>query len=285
MSSPQDPGFSKPGPSIAGLGHAQRTRGGAWYFLVTILTAGFLAAVPFWHAASRLRRPGVRRLALLYTVADIYLVTLMILTPPQNADGSSGNEAISTLGGFSVLAIVIVACIQLKSMRRQVYSGAYPTTALPVLPHPAPAPPPVDPALARALQARAQREEARRLIAQDPGLARELGIGRPDLGRGYDDGGLVDINTAPADVIAGGCQIDRTFADMIVAGRAARGGGYVNVGELLIDVRLPTDAQDQVRERATFRSLEASDVPVAIPPLSLRKPSPGNRPRPGPRTT
>jgi hypothetical protein len=231
--------------------------------------------VPFWHAASRLGRPAVRRLAIVYTAADIYLVTLMILTPPQNPDGSSGNDTISTLGGLSVLAIVIVACIQLKSLRRKVYSQAIPVVG----------PPSQDPAISRALEARARREEARRLMTQDPGLARELGIGRPDLGRGYNDGGLVDINTAPADVIAGVCGIDRSFADSIVAGRASRSGGYYNIGELLIDVSLPPDVQDQVRERATFRSLEASDAPVAIPPLSLQKPPPGGRPRPGPRTT
>ena len=83
-------------------------------------------------------------------------------------------------------------------------------------------------------------------------MGRELGIGRPDLGRGYDDGGLVDVNSAPADVVAGICGIERVHADAIVAGRAARGGGYFNLGELLIDVRLPQDVQDQLRERAIF---------------------------------
>jgi DNA uptake protein ComE-like DNA-binding protein len=260
MTSRQGPDFRKPGASTAGVEQAPRTQGGVWYFLVTILSAGFLAAVPFWHAASRLGRPSVRRLALLYTAADIYLVILMILTPPQNADGSSGNETISLLGGFSVLAIVVIACVQLSSLRREVYGQARRAVGLSQ-----------DPAIARALEARARREEARRLVAQDPALARELGIGRPDLGREYDDGGLVDINTAPVEVIAGVCEIDRSFAESIVAGRAAR-GGYFNVGELLIDVSLPPYVQDQVRERATFRSPEASDAPVAALPLSLQKP-------------
>src|SRR4051794_21462655 len=171
MTSPEGTEFQKAGAPTAGVLQTQRTRGGVWYFLVTILTAGFLAAVPFWHAARRLGRPGVRRLALLYTAADIYLVTLMILTPPQNADGSSGNETISTLGGFSVFVIVIVACIQLRSLRRQVYGGAYPTVGPHAVSPPTPAPPATDPVLARALQARGRREEARRLVAQDPGLA------------------------------------------------------------------------------------------------------------------
>ena len=33
-------------------------------------------------------------------------------------------------------------------------------------------------------------------------LARELGIGRPDVPHDYDDGGLVDVNHAPGDVLA-----------------------------------------------------------------------------------
>lgn len=169
----------------------ERFRAGGWYFVLTIASAGFLAAVPFWHAASRLGRREVRKLALVYTAADVYLVILMALTPPQQADGTSGNETLSTIGGLSAVFIVVVACIQLRSLRREVYGGGG------VIPAHA------DPVVARALGARARREETRRLIEREPGLQRELGIGRPDLGRGYDDGGLIDVNTASAEVIAG----------------------------------------------------------------------------------
>ena len=275
MSTPHQPNRRNPG-----VAQGQRVRGGRWYFILTVLSVGFLAAIPFWHAARRLNRPGVRRLAVIYAVADIYLWILMILTPPDNPDGSSGNEALSTLGGFSMFVIMIVACIQLRSLRRQAYSQArFAEAPYPITPQP------VDPVMAQALHARARREEARRLVVDDPALARELGIGRPELRRGYDDGGLVDINTAPAEVIAGVCQIDRSVADSIVAGRAARGGGYFNVGELLVDVGLPPHLQDQVRERAVFSSFDTSDAPFAAPPLSLQKQPPVGRPRPGPRPT
>ena len=33
-------------------------------------------------------------------------------------------------------------------------------------------------------------------------MARDLRIGRPDLPRHYDDDGLVDVNSAPAETIA-----------------------------------------------------------------------------------
>ena len=54
-------------------------------------------------------------------------------------------------------------------------------------------------------------------MAEDPALARSLGIGRPDLARGYDDGGLVDLNTASAPVIAQVCGLDAALAEAIVA--------------------------------------------------------------------
>ncbi|TKJ28330.1 hypothetical protein A6V29_02715 [Blastococcus sp. CCUG 61487] len=218
----------------------QRFQAGGWYYVLTIATAGLLAAVPFWHAASRLRRRDVRTLALAYTAADIYLIVLLSLTPPQQPDGTSGNETLSTIGGLSAVFVIVVACIQLRSLRRQVYGGA---GVVPV--HD-------DPVVARALAGRARREESRQLLAREPGLQRELGIGRPDLRRGYDDGGLIDVNTAPAEVIARVTDIDPAHAEAIVAARTARGGTWFNIGELLVDVPLPPYAQEQLRERAIF---------------------------------
>lgn len=224
--------------SVATTG--QRFRTGGWYFVLTILSAGCLAAVPFWHAASRLGRREVRTLALAYTAADVYLVILLALTPPQQADGTSGNETLATIGGFSAVIIIVVACIQLRSLRRAVYGG---DGVVPI--HD-------DPVVARALRARARRTETRELIAREPGLQRELGIGRPDLGRGYDDGGLINVNTAPAEVIARVADIDRADAEAIVAARTALGGAWFGIGGLLFDVALPPYAQEQLRERAVF---------------------------------
>ncbi len=211
---------------------------GGWYFAVPILTAGLLAAVPFWHAARRLGRPAVRRLALVYTALDAFLVVLLVLTPDPDPDGSPGNAAVSTITGLVILAVVIVGCTQLRGLRREVHGrpDAVSTSA--------------DPAVARALAARRRRTEARDVRAADPTLARELGIGRPDLGRGFDDGGLVDLNTAPAPVIAAVCGIDPAHADAIVAARTARGGTWLALGEVLVDVDLPPYVQEQLREHA-----------------------------------
>jgi DNA uptake protein ComE-like DNA-binding protein len=63
---------------------------------------------------------------------------------------------------------------------------------------------------------RTKREEARALVACDPALARDLLIGRPDLPRQYDDGGLIDMNHAPAGVMTAISGITPDMADHIV---------------------------------------------------------------------
>jgi hypothetical protein len=234
----RDMGQGPVGLAKAGRVPQPEGRGGVWYFLVTVLSAGLLAAVPFWHAWSRLRRPALRTLALIYTAIDVFLVVLLAITPERKPDGSSGNEVISTIGGFTVCAVLVVACIQLRGIRRAVYAGP---RALPI---------DADPLVARALAARQRREEARRMWTSDPALARELGVGRPELRRGFDDGGLVDLNSVPAPVIAGVCGIDPAQAEAIVAARTARGGTFYNLGELFVDVPLPADVQGVLAERA-----------------------------------
>lgn len=235
MSQPYLPAAATPAPTSG-----QRFRAGGWYFVLAICSAGFLAAVPFWHAARRLGRAQVRTLALAYTVADVYLVVLMALTPPQNPDGTSGNPTLSTIGGLSAVLVVVLACIQLRSLRREVYGS------------PGVVPVHDDPVVARARGARARRTETRQLIAREPGLQRELGIGRPDLRRGYDDGGLIDVNTASAEVIAAVADIGRADAEAIVAGRSARGGAWYDMAELVDNVPLSPSAREQLQERAVF---------------------------------
>ena len=226
----QSPVTAESGPGVP----AKRT-GGVWYFVLTVLSAGFLAAVPFWHAWSRLRRPRLRTLALIYTAVDAFLVVLMALTPER---GAPGNSAVSTIGSFSACAVIVVACIQLRGVRRAVYAAPRAIAM------------DADPAVARALAARQRREEVRKMWAADPAVARELGVGRPDLGLGFDDGGLVDLNGAPATVIGQVCGLDAQQAAAIVAARDARGGTYYNLGELFVDVPLPPHVQGVLTERA-----------------------------------
>ncbi|GAB2653507.1 hypothetical protein GCM10009743_32440 [Kribbella swartbergensis] len=72
-------------------------------------------------------------------------------------------------------------------------------------------------------RAAGRRLEARRLAAERPDTARILGIGRPDLPRTYDDGGLVDLNDAPVEVLCGVPGLNPQLAAAIVSSRTLSG--------------------------------------------------------------
>jgi DNA uptake protein ComE-like DNA-binding protein len=111
-----------------------------------------------------------------------------------------------------------------------------------------------DPALHEALAQRARRSLAREVVHRDPALAAELGIGRPDLSRRFDDGGLVDINRVPSDVLAALPGFDTATAERVVAARE-RYGRLESVAELVVHADVPPDVVDRVSDRLIFRDL------------------------------
>jgi DNA uptake protein ComE-like DNA-binding protein len=80
-------------------------------------------------------------------------------------------------------------------------------------------------------------------------MARELRIGRPDLARTYDDGGLVDLNSAPPQVIAGVCGIDLTVAAQIAHARVP-GAPFATVDDVFSLTEIPYPLWDRIRDRA-----------------------------------
>jgi hypothetical protein len=60
------------------------------------------------------------------------------------------------------------------------------------------------------------------LAASNPALARELTIGRPDLARDYDDGGLADVNHVPGRMLAAGLGLASTEVTDVLGMRPAR---------------------------------------------------------------
>ncbi|GGP73407.1 hypothetical protein [Saccharothrix coeruleofusca] len=220
-------------------------RPGKWYFVVVIASVGLFAAIPFAHAAHRLRRKALW----LWTAAYAALgTTLMIIVPPSEVDHPEGSaqDVLSSVVGAVAVATVVAACLQLSRVRREVY--ALPE---PVLPPARPADPwASDPAVAAALAMRAKRDQARALAASDPVLARDLRIGRPDLPRQYDDGGLLDINTAPPQLIAAVCELDATAAQQIEDARRRHPVPFGSVDELLVFADLDVSTWDRLRDRA-----------------------------------
>ena len=230
-------------PSVAApAGWKERWKAGGWYLGVPILSAGVFAGIPFWHAHSRLERPQLRSLAVIYSAAGIALMALAGITPKDAQGEPLGTlgEVLSTVTAVAALIVIVTACVTLARVRREIFS------------RPGWGAPEVDPHVAEEQRLRARREEARALRARDPERADELGIGRPDLGRAYDDGGLVDLNTAPAAAIASVCGVDHSLAERIVAARTGRGGTFYGPGEVLVDVPLPPSVKDELQDRAVF---------------------------------
>jgi len=201
--------------------------GSILWALLPLLTWGLLAPVPFVHAAIRLRTVGM------WVVAAIYVLAWAVVGPAgilvQDDDLS---EAVAA---FSQLGLVVAATANAFVLRGRVF------------------PPPSvgDPAVAAALAARERRERARAITTSDPGLARELRIGRPDLPREFDDGGLVDVNHVPAPVLVDRLGLSEEEAARVVEARE-RLGRFGSPAELEVYAELPDATVEAVRDRLLF---------------------------------
>jgi hypothetical protein len=218
---------------------------GRWYFALTIVTVGLFAWVPFLHAATRLHRRSVYVRAAIFGAGALAYAVLLALTPASDQARSSGGaaQAISVIGTLLLLSMTAVACILLAPLRREAYRRR-PA----VYTGPPAAPSGTDPAVAAVLASRARRDEARQFVTRDPLIARDLRIGRPDLPRTYDDGGLVDLNSAPAAVIAELCDLAPAVAESIVTARVAC-GGFLAVDDVFATAEIPVGSWDMIRDR------------------------------------
>jgi hypothetical protein len=120
------------------------------------------------------------------------------------------------------------------------------TTAAPVFTPPAHDPNPA--AVAEVMALRRKREEARQLAARDSQMARDLRIGRPDLPRQYDDGGLIDINSAPAETLVKWLGLTQAQAQQVIQTRDQL-GRFERMEELMTLAGLEPATYDGVAER------------------------------------
>lgn len=98
------------------------------------------------------------------------------------------------------------------------------------------------------------RRKALAIVRDDPDLATELRIGRPDLPRSFDDGGLVDVNHVPASFLVELPGIDAPLAERIVATRDEV-GGFGSIADLEITLELAPMTISQVKDRLIFRPI------------------------------
>jgi hypothetical protein len=209
-SEPLPPGG--PGPPVRGLAVPRKPPGVGRLVLrqlgwasMPLWSLGLLAFGPFlWLAITRRRRSD-RAVAMAYIAACAAAVGLVSLT--SAVESSVGNLAGGLLFGLAVVGAghALVACRpgRRDASGRPVISKAYGNVL----------------AESTAEERMDVRNKARKLARKDPALARELRIGRPDLPREYDDGGLVDVNHVPAAVLVSHLDLTAEQAAKVVSVR------------------------------------------------------------------
>jgi DNA uptake protein ComE-like DNA-binding protein len=88
------------------------------------------------------------------------------------------------------------------------------------------------------------------MLASQPALAHELGVGRPDV-PGADDYGLVDVNHCPAAALTRLPGVTEDLASRIVSQRE-QAGGFSSVEDLGVLLDLPPVTVDGLRDTAVF---------------------------------
>ncbi|GLZ80978.1 hypothetical protein Afil01_57850 [Actinorhabdospora filicis] len=209
-----------------------------------LITGGLSTPIIFGHAAAKLKS------VLLGICTAVYggiLLGVLILGGIMGGDLINGGRVQPNpfiIAG--VFAIVFGGTAHAFAIRKKVFAPdkAEPQPARRV---------PTDDVEARALARRERRQRAREIATEDPALADELGIGRPDLRTGYDDGGLIDVNAVPAGVLAEMRGVDEATAERIVEIRALS-GPFTSTEDLIVRADLDPASQRIVEEYALYRS-------------------------------
>ena len=201
---------------------------------MAIAGGGFLT----WAVFLILGRNAQRRAWLVWSA--VYAVLMVVYLVLEAASGSSTTDLAVSIapipfvftwfGGAMHLAIVHRDATRRIQQVRRVSDGT--------------------PLLIAARERIKEREEGRRLAAKDPVLAREVGVGRPDL-PGTRDFGLVDVNHATPAALCKLPGITPQLAEYIEQMRQSV-GLFTSAEDLSATLDLPPNLTDDLREHAVF---------------------------------
>jgi len=205
---------------------------------VPIWSIGFLSFVPFLVYA--VSRGGRRAWALFggYLAATVAMfIALGTVASGSGAEAGVGGYIIALAGCAAVHAGVLF-----RPGRGEALAGPPPAQSVRQS---------NQAAVAQARDRIERRKDARHLVATNPALARDLMIGRPDLPRQYDDGGLVDVNHVPAAVLMSWLGLSEDeMRDVLTARRNL--GRFTNADELGAYTQLSPDRIDGLRDLMIF---------------------------------
>jgi hypothetical protein len=210
-----------------------RSDGLVWA-LVPLLTAGFGAPASFLYAALRRRSAALGGAAALYGAGVVGGCAGVV-------SGVVSGDASAAVAGLLVFVLTwTLSTVHALVARPRLYP---PTSARAEM---------NQRAVAMARHRRALREAARTVVRDDPILARELRIGRPDLlPRAFEDGGLIDVNHVPPEVLSRLPGLTYAMVDRIIRFRS-ESGGFVSVEELVVQCDLPPSVVSDIAEYALF---------------------------------
>lgn len=200
---------------------------------VPLISCGLLSWVPPLWAATQVRHDPSKQRRLYLIAGGLAVLTVLgfvlVGTGPTDADGTPTGP-VSDLGGVLILlcmALGVVVAVMNRS------------------------PKPVLAGTAEEIARRDLRQQYRQLAARDAPLAASMRVGRPDTSREYDDGGLVDLNSMPAEGLLRFAGL--TSADAAEVTRA-RGelGRLTSVNELEAFANLSQGGLARLREVAVF---------------------------------
>jgi len=218
---------------------------------VPVWSIGFLSFVPsLAYAIMRRRRAD-------WAVFAAFLAATIGLIVAAGTVGSGNGGGTAAFGGF-IIALAGCAAVHAAVVFRPGNAPAASVAASGVT-APGAAASGVAPgmrqhnkdAIAEAKDRIERRKDARRLAETDPALARDLHIGRPDVPRDYDDGGLVDVNHVPGAVLATGLGLSPDEVTDVIAARDKL-GRFTSADELCAYTDLSPDRVDELRDLMIF---------------------------------
>jgi SARP family transcriptional regulator, regulator of embCAB operon len=172
--------------------------------LISICTIGFATWLVVGIVAVRYRSAMLGWSAAGYGATAVGMFVLVGVTP-DNSSWSDVAILVSFLAGLAGAAqISFVTALRSRHRAAARQSAPQPDQAFHMHQH-------------------VRREHARQIMAQYPEFARQLNIGRPDLPRTFDDGGLVDVNAVPEYVLVMMLGFDPRHAHQVAIDRDQRG--------------------------------------------------------------
>ena len=190
---------------------------------VPLVSLGLGTVPAFLYPALRRRRPG-----------DWISLALYLALTILGLVGTGTDSFVSDLSAVALLAVWIGGTVHAFAIRSRLFA--------------------TENRYQDAIEMASRRRELRsaaRVTARDPAMAWELRIGRPDLPRGFDDGGLVDVNHAPPPVLASLPGMTPELVKRVVETRDTI-SGFSSVEELSSLAELPPSLTDALHEYAIF---------------------------------